>query len=224
MSAKQSQLTADQEQIVAEIARRIAERSDRRKTHIQNRVRARLHELIHLIPLMHEFYNRPKNREHAKKLSKAIDTLKQLLATVPPGLNAALSENCPDTSWRHDLDAQLSKLDTQLTLLQPSRLLLKLGWQKCELGHDPRFDETANWCALGAAELLKELAPHARISSSGPDSLFRRVTGLLCGAVEKLDFDRAFAVDVERACDRIVREINKDRKGTGRQTGTDKPQ
>jgi hypothetical protein len=213
MSAKQAPLTAHQERIVAEIARRIAERSKHRKIHIQDKIRARLHELIHLIPWMREFYDRSKNREHAKKLSKTIDALKQLLAAVPPGLNAALSENNT-----HDLDVQLSILDTQLklTLLQPSRLLLKLGWPKCELGHDPRFNETAEWCALGAADLMKELG--VRISSSSPDSLFRRV--LLCGAVEELDFDKAFAVDVERACDRVIREINEGRKDGRRQTGT----
>jgi hypothetical protein len=183
-------MSAEKAEIVAEITRLIGEYSKHPKTHIEGRVRVRLDELTRLIPRMRECCSR-ENKAHAEKLLRTIDALMDLLATAPPGFDVHLV-GLEDTD-RKNLNVQLG------------RLRMYCGLVFSYHGH---YDVAAHRCAEYGADLIEELAPGARISSASPNSLFRQVAGLLYVAVQEKSLEDALNIDLERACDFVIREAH----------------
>jgi hypothetical protein len=190
-------LTPDQEQISAEITRLLGGRSEYPRTVVLDRVRYCIDTLARGLPIAKGFFDRRKNKAHANKLIEAIDTLKQLIETAPEGLAWSFCLH-PEDRFHVQLDT-IRKVCTRQS-----------EWHRGLIGFDfgyhHRFDLVGEWCAQFAAKLMEEIAPGARISSADRTSLFRRVAGLLQGAVTGRDLKSAREVDIERACDRVVKK------------------
>jgi hypothetical protein len=191
-------LAPDQERIAAEITRLLGRWSEYPRIVVLGRVRHCIDTLIRGLPIAKEFFNRSENKVHAERLVEAIDTLKHLIATAPKGLVWSFLLHPDDPFYM-----QLDRIRRVCARESPWHH----GLLGPEFGHDPRYGLTEQWCAEFGANLMKEVAPTARISSTDRTSLFRQVAGLLKGAVTGLDLKRAREVDIERACDRVIKEL-----------------
>lgn len=188
VSPTSTKLTADQEQVAAEITRRLLERSESPRKTVLNRVRDEIDTLSRALPIAKKLFKRQENKAHAEKISETINTLKQLITTAPEGLTSSffLGSACDEDSFYK-----------QLGHIQNG---YRYGLIGPDFGLHHRVDLAGQWCAQSAVTLIRELAPMAKITSTDRNSLFRRVAGLLKGAVTGQDLESAREMDIESAC------------------------
>jgi hypothetical protein len=203
--AKRKAITADQEQIADEITHLLQKRSEYPRPVVLDKVRYYIDTLARVLPTARQFTDRKKNKAHAGKLVKAIDNLEQLLASAPAGLampffleGADHLEKHPLGEWGQVVQARQEQFYAQLAIIR--RRCTRSPSVGPDFGHHHRFDLAAKWCAEYGAELMQEVAPRARISSSSPESLFRKIASLLYEAVT------GRKGDLERACDQVIRD------------------
>src|SRR5262249_30061553 len=147
-----TKLTTDQEQIAAEITRRLLRgRSGPPRQIVLNRVRDEINTLSRALPIAKKLFKRQENKAHAKKIIEAIDTLKQLIKTAPEGLTSSffLGSACDEDSFYR-----------QLNHIRNGYCYGLIG---PDFGLHHRVDLAGQWCAQSAVTLIKELAPMANI-------------------------------------------------------------
>jgi hypothetical protein len=205
-------LTPHQEQIAAEIANVLGEWLQYPRSVVLDRIRNCIATLTHMLPEAQTFFNRRENKAHAKKLIRAIDTLKQLIKTAPKGLAWSFLLH-PDDPFYMQLDRMRKTCTRQSPCPKYGRW--HDGLIGPEFGHHHNYGLAKQWCAEFAVMVMQEVAPGARISSSSSKSLFRQVTALLYGAVMGLDLESARGADLARACRAMIGRI--------RRIGTNQP-
>jgi hypothetical protein len=196
-------LTSEQERIAAEIVHLLG--GEHPKPIIRDRVRAYIYGLIRVLPAAKRFANRQANKAHAEKLIKAIDTLERLMKSAPAGL--AWDFFLRDTGFPGERDKRpMWELELEIENREVRFYgRLKAIRNACTrnpagFGRHHRSDLAGEWCAEYGAQLMEEVASHVRISSSTPESPFRKVSSLLYAAVT------GRYGDLERACDQVAHE------------------
>ncbi|SRR6266567_266546 len=195
-------ITVNRERVAGEIANLLHEWSEQPRQAILDRVRYYIDTIIRILPAANRFSNRQINKAHAEKLVKAIDTVERLMKSAPAGLAWNFFLQYPgerDKGTLLEIEDEIQRREARfyagLDAIRRACMRKPGGF-----GTHHRFDRAARWCAEYGAELMEEVAPRARISSSSPKSTFRKVSSLLYEAVTDCK------VDLDRACDQVIRE------------------
>jgi len=171
-----------------------------------------LNVLLKLTPLQAKLFDRARNREHAKKLDRALSEVEMLLASAPGVLAWFLFAPLPPLMLTEDggllqVTQSIENIEFAYRASAGSFFAeLKRLRKVCARAVDPGFASHPNYdhakqlCAWHALGLMRELSD--RKITGTKDSAFRVVTGLLYEA-----FSAQPDADLKRACDSVLQNV-----------------
>jgi len=200
-----------QNEIVEEIVDNLRPwKSHKSRVAISQEVKGKLDTLRYYIPSLTEFYDRTKNREHAKKLHRALSTLEGLLKSTPEALawtlfNPAVITENEDAPLV--LPMSFASTDDILSAygqhykrfaLELNRLRNACAYAiKPGLGAHPNHDHAKHSAAWFALDIIRHLSQ--REATGTEDGPFRTISSLLYEAVSGQE-----GADLKRACDAVL--------------------
>jgi hypothetical protein len=163
--------------------------------------------LRRIIPKWEEFNDRHANRDHAKKLAKALATVDTLLASAPKQIDSFLflkdgldwTKMASKEIWEHHQEAKARRAAFS-DILQNMRKRCARG---PVLGNHPNFNLAAKLCVRLAAELMENCSLESR-PTMGVDTRFHQIACLLYEAVTDGTPSKQGLL---RACNDYVRDL-----------------
>jgi len=182
-------------------------KDDKSRDTVTVAVKERLDLLLELVPLQKKFFDRTANRDHARKLDKALSKVQELVKSSPGLLAVFLfdprlaliqsDDNGPSDRFQRELLARAVAFGVELKRLREVCARVQ------NYGVHPNYDHAKNLSAQFSYHLIREYSD--RKITGTVNQPFRTIASLIYEVVS----DQKDA-DLKRSCDEVLHETRPD--------------